>query len=231
MTPPHWIRQPRTSALETGGDSLRNTIGRKQIREIGATLIIAVIAFSACGSITPPSSDPLTTLRPSTVASSSSTTASPTPTTIPTVTTVTTRTVEPTVTQAAPRPAPSASQTFWSKSEAAQEYLAAVEPVNAGLNRMNAAELADDLEGVKAACKRQIQLEDSFMRKLSEGNWSPELVPYVEKVIATVASGRSYWKICTGVTSVEEYVGLEFHADPHPGSAQVLRVKLGLPGT
>ena len=201
------------------------------MRAVGATLIIAVTALTACGSNTPPSSDLLTTLRPSTVASSSSATPSPASTKIPTITTTITATVQPSMTKTAPLPAPSALSTFWSRSQAAKEYLRAVAPANAGLKKMRAAEDADDLEGIKAACKRQMQLDDEFMRKLSEGNWSPQLVSQVENVVATAASRRSNWNACSKVTSIDEYNELEYDADPHPGSAQVLRVKLGLPGT
>ena len=110
------------------------------------------------------------------------------------------------MTKEPPSPEPSPAPAFWSKSEAATQYLQAVEPVNTGLKVMYDAELPDDLKGVKAACKRQVQLEDSFMRKLSEGNWSPKLLPDVDKVIASAASRRSYWKTCTEVTSMNEYI-------------------------
>ncbi|GAB2762652.1 hypothetical protein GCM10027039_24420 [Terrabacter koreensis] len=120
---------------------------------------------------------------------------------------------------------------LWSTTTAGSKYESIVAPASANTKKMLRLIDANNLPGLRKACKEQIALDDLAMRSLNAGLWPTKVQPYIDKVIDNLAARRDFWKDCTKVASVREWNDLPDMPNPNAGASQRVRVMLGLSGT
>lgn len=193
----------------TNRDTLREPLGHTGVMRTGTGIALTVFLVAGC-------SNPATPTALSTQIAKGAPAVSQTSTKAP-------------VAVATPKPTP----TLWTKPEAAKAYLAMVAPSNRAVDVFNAAVKTDVSTKIRMACAKMLSTEDKFMRDLDAGQWSADVRPLVEDVIASLASDRNEWLGCSeSKTRAELIQALNAPMnDAHAGAAQTLRVRLGLPGT
>jgi hypothetical protein len=118
----------------------------------------------------------------------------------------------------------------WSKGEAGKRYLEMVGPANAAAKKAGEALDAErDLAGINRACKTAAKADDTFARALDAGKWPDDVRPLVDDLIESVTARRGLWLDCGNADTLEDALYGPGSEDPKPGSAQRLRVRLGLP--
>ena len=167
--------------------------------------LAAVLALAACSSAAPTAA---TTPTPSAAVI----TADPTPSATATAT-------------ATPTP------TVWTKTEAAAQYLALVKPPNDARIALNAQVDAHpkDPKPLPAMCQTVADTLKTFLDALAGGSWPTDARSAVDDVMASVGAQMNAAQQCAKGKTIADFNTAWDYTDPKPGSAQVLRAKLGLP--
>lgn len=121
--------------------------------------------------------------------------------------------------------------TVWTKAEAAAQYLAIVKAPNDARAALKAQLDAHpkDAKPLPDMCQALANSLKGFIDALAAGRWPTDARPAVDDVMASVAADMNSAIQCARGKTIADFNAAWATADPKPGSAQVLRAKLGLP--
>ena len=128
-------------------------------------------------------------------------------------------------------PTATPTATTWTKEEAAARYLAIVKPSNDARVAVSAYATAHpkDAKGVAPLCQALATELKGFLDALAVGRWPADARSAVDDVMASVGAQMNAAQGCARGKTIADFNAAWDYADPHPGAAQGLRAKLGLP--
>ncbi len=136
---------------------------------------------------------------------------------------------------ATPKPTP--SPTTWSVADAGKQYLAMVGPGNKFIDKLNALPSTATYQQWAPLCKQVASAEDGLARGLVNGKWPASVQATAQKMAEDVIAERTAYQQCAAATSDAAVVGALTNATASAALKQgnsdgeLMRVKLGLPGT
>ena len=119
-----------------------------------------------------------------------------------------------------------------SEEDAAQQYLALVEPYNESAASWRAAATAQpfDLEALKVTSAGLADANEAFITALTGADWPIQVQPTVEALAAAAAGATEPLRRLAEAGSLEDSNRIIQPRDTGAAEAQLLRAQLGLPG-
>ena len=139
----------------------------------------------------------------------------------------TTVTVEPAPSTTSPPPAP------LSKEEAAERYLAIVEPYNVALEALEqAVNSGQPVEALQTLAAAVAAANDTHMQELQATAWPADVQPAVDELVAESAQAQTYWLQSSQAQTRDALIAAAVSAGEHDGgaAADAIRRLLGLSG-
>ncbi len=119
-----------------------------------------------------------------------------------------------------------------SRQEAAQRYLAIVEPYNVALEGLEqAVNRGQPIPSLRAAAQATAAANEAHMRELQATVWPTGVQPAIDELLAESAQAQDDWLRAAQAPTRDDLVGAVIAAAEHDGSdaASTIRNLLGLP--
>ena len=141
------------------------------------------------------------------------------------------------VASVASSPSPAPSSTLWSVAEAGRQYLSMVAPGNKLIDKLNVLPSSATYKQWTPLCKQVAAAEDGLARGLVNGKWPTSVQGTAQKMAEDIIAERTAYQQCANATSdaavVDALTNSTAAAALKQGNSdgELMRVKLGLPGT